>query len=202
MLLDLLIREIGRGADDFGVDECPGAKFERLETLVGVHNVFAAEHDAVILHDDGLVVGMFLELSRNLRPQFLASGHVVRGKADGAADTFCLWDDVRIRDLFCNTERNQGRRMRMNDGRHLRTDIINRLMKRIFGRRPVQPFDRSVGFDANDVFGSQRPFIHGGGRDPYVAVFVLDGNISTRSCRHTATVYPADNYPDLICRVH
>ena len=62
MLCDLLLAEIFGLTEGLGVEDGTGAQLKSLEPLVGIGDVLSVEHDAVVLHNDSLVVRVLLEL--------------------------------------------------------------------------------------------------------------------------------------------
>ncbi len=66
----------------------------------------------------------------------------------------------------------------------------------------MQAADGAVTLDAHDVFGGQRAFINARGRNPDIAVFILDRNVAAGRCSHPAAVDSADDHIDLLGRVH
>ena len=202
VLLDLVVGQIRGLAQRLGVDDRAGAELERLEALVRVHQVLAAQHDAVILHDDGFVVGVILELGGDFLTEALTARNIVRRETDLTANALGLRNDVRIGYLVRDAERYECGRMRVDDGGHFRTHLVDGLVERKFRRRLVRTDDRSVRLHADDVFRGQRSLVDTARRDPDVTVLVFDRDVASRSGSQSAPVDATDDDRDLVGRMH
>ena len=202
VLENLGVGEVARCAEGLGVEDGAGTELEGLEALVGIGDVVAHEDDAVVLHDDGLVVGVPFELAGNLLAQQLAARKGVRGKADGAAHGAGLGDDAGVGNLVDDAEGDEGWRMGVDDGAHLRTDAVEGAVEGILAGGAVTTHDGAVGLDAHDVGGGERALVDAGRGYPYVAGIVHDGEVTAAGGGHAATVDATDDEHQLLGRVH
>ena len=200
--LQLLVRQERRLTQGIGVQDGARAKLQGLETLVGVRDILAHQHDTVVLHDDGLVFRILAELRGDLLTQRLTARHIVRGETDRAADVPGLRKDAGIRNLVDDAEGHQARRVGMDDGMQARPHLVQRAVERIFGGRAVGSDDAAVGLDAHDVGGGQRTLVDAGGGDPHVTVVVHDGQVAAGSGGHPAAIDAPDDQGDLLGRMH
>ena len=156
----------------------------------------------MVLHDDGLVVRVLLELVRNLLAQQLAARQGIGGKTDGAANAAGLRDDAGVRNLVDDAEGNQSRGMGVDHRVHFRADLVQRPVERILGRRPVGADDGAVRFHANNVGGGKGTLVDTGRGNPNVPVVVHDGHVTTRGGGHSAAIDAPDDDGDLLCGMH
>ena len=169
-------------------------------------------HDGQVLHGDTLeaqdaLLDEFIKVNRMVLidtfiDEALTARNIVRREADLAADTLGLRNDVRIGYLVRDTERYECGRMRVDDGGHFRTHLVNGLVERKFRRRLVRADDRSVRLHADDVFRGQRSLVNTARRDPDVTVLVLDRDVASRSGGQSAPVDATDDDRDLVGRMH
>ena len=202
MELQLLFRQEMGLTQSVGIQERTGAEFQGLETLVCIRDVFAHQDDAVVLHDDRLVLGVLAEFGGDLLTQRLAAGNIVGGKSDRTADIAGLRQDARVRNLMDDGESHQSRRMGVDDGMEPGAHLVEGPVERIFGRGAVGSDDGAVGLDAHDVGGGQRTLVDTRRRNPHVSVIVHDGQVATGGGRHAAAVDAADDQGDLLGGMH
>ena len=202
VLQDLVVGEVTGSAEGLGVENGAGTELEGLEALVGIGDVLAHKDHTMIFHDDGLVVGVALELAGNLLAEQLAAGQGVGGEADGAADGTRLRDDARVGYLVDDAEGDEGWRMGVDDGFQARTDLVEGAVEGVLAGGTVTAHDGAVGLDAHDVGRRQRALVDAGRGDPDVAGVVHDGEVTAAGGGHAATVDAADDEHQLLGRVH
>ena len=202
MLADLFFGQVGRLSQHHGIEFGTGAQFQGFKTLVGVHQIFPAQNDPMVFHDDGFVIGMVFELSRDFLTKPLAARRVVGSEPDATANTASLRDDVGVRNFVGDAERNQCGRMGVNDRLHTGTHLVDRFVEGILRRRFVRADDGTICLDAHDILFGQGAFVDAAGRDPHIAAIVHDGDVAARGGRHPAAVDTPDDHFDLLCGVH
>ena len=111
VLEDLFLAEVLRLTQCLGVQDCARAELQGLESLVGVRDVVAGHHHAVVLHDHGLVVRILLELRHDLLSEKLAARKGILSEAYRAARRAGLRNDARVRNLVYHAESHQSRRV-------------------------------------------------------------------------------------------
>ena len=97
--------------DKGSLTHCARAELQGLESLVGVRDVVAGHHHAVVLHDHGLVVRILLELRHDLLSEKLAARKGILSEAYRAARRAGLRNDARVRNLVYHAESHQSRRV-------------------------------------------------------------------------------------------
>ena len=84
----------------------------------------------------------------------------------------------------------------------MRIHLVDCLVERVLGRRPVRAYDGSVGLHAHDVSRCEGTLVDRRRGDPHVSVFVHDGQIATGGGGHLAAIDPADDDSDLLGGMH
>ena len=133
VLENLLLAEVLRLSQSLGVQNSAGAKLKGLEPLVSVSDVITGYHDSVVLHNDGLVVRVLLELSHDFLAQKLASRKGIFSESDRTAGLARLRDDACVRHLMNHTECDQSRRMRVDHRMNMRVHLVDGLVERVLG---------------------------------------------------------------------
>ena len=191
-----------RLAQCLGVQDGTGAELQGLKPLVSIGDILAHQDHAVVLHDDGLVVRVLLELVRNLLAQQLTARQGIGGETHGTANAAGLRDDAGVGNLVDDAEGNQSRGMGVDHRVHFRADLVQRPVERILGRRPVGADDGAVRFHANNVGGGKGTLVDTGRGNPNVPVVVHDGHVTTRGGGHSAAIDAPDDDGDLLCGMH
>jgi hypothetical protein len=62
----------------------------------------------------------------------------------------------------------------------------------------MQSLTRTVPANAHNILTAQTPFVHPRGRDPFVAILIMDGDISAGGGGHVAPVNTLHGLHDLI----
>ena len=65
----------------------------------------------------------------------------------------------------------------------------------------MQPLTLSILADMDNLLSAQTAFVHAGGGDPLVAIFVVDGDVPAVSGCHVAAVNPLHGLDNLITRM-
>ena len=147
--LHISVRQRFRRADTKSVDLQTGTEFECLERHESPEQIGASDHYAVVGHHDG--VHALVELIGDLFSQRGAARQVIPRHTNLAANHVCVGDQVCVWDLTNKTERNQRRRMRVQNRLDIRPPLIKSGMERQFRRRLVAADHRAVRLYAHNI---------------------------------------------------
>jgi len=128
ILRHLFIGEVFYLPQSLGIHNGAATELQCFKALIGIHQVHSAQYNAVILHDDRLVIA-FPEFIGNFFTQIFAPRSPVGCEADVTADIVCLRNNLCIGNDTGNAESDQCRRMCMNDGCQFRTCLVDCLVK-------------------------------------------------------------------------
>jgi len=112
-----------------------------------------------------------------------------------------MGDDARFGDLADDAKGDHGRRMGMDDSTQVGALSINGPMEGVLGGGSVRTDDRTVSLHAHDVIGRQLSLVHPGGRDPDIAVGILDRQVAARQSGHAVAVDAIHNRDQLVTRM-
>ncbi len=114
MLEDLFVSEVLRLPESLGIQDGTSAKFQSLESLIGISYVFSIKHHSMVLHDDGLIFRILLEFVHYVLSKLLASRRSIFSEPHRAADRTRLRQYAGVRHFVNDAERYQSRRMCVN----------------------------------------------------------------------------------------
>ena len=128
------------------------------------------------------------EFRGNNIAECLAAGNIVFGKRDLSANRLTAGDQAGIRAFPHQAERDERGRMRMKNGFRVGTQFVNRAVERQFHARTVFADNLTIRFDHHNIIRPQSAFVNAAGRDPDIAVTVLDGNITAGGGGHAIII--------------
>ena len=112
-----------RLAEDTGINQGSCREFKGLEAHEGVFEIRAADHRAVVFHQNAVVP--VAKVPGDTLSQRLGAGTGVGRVSDGSTDCFRPRDSIQIRRLPDDTEGNQRRRMSVHNRIQVRARIVD-----------------------------------------------------------------------------
>ena len=197
--LELFVVQIVHLAELARLDDGLGREFEHFKTVESLWHIGAAYGDTVVFKNDAVEV--LLEDGSNLLAQGGASRQAIGSKASRAADVAGLVKEARIRNLSDDAESNQGDRMRMHDGSKVRSNGIDRLVKRQLGRGRMNAFGCAIGPNADNVLSAQAALVDARGRDPDVSIRVSNRKVAAGGGCHPIAINATHHLHKFIARM-
>ena len=192
----LIRRNRLRLAEGHRVGEHPGAEVERFDAAERLVHRPAHHACAVVAQQRGVVP--LREFGADQFAEAVAAGNVIARETDAAADSGGGAGRAGVRRHAGDAEADQRRGMGVQHRLHVRTELVDGAVERVFDRRAVGADDGAVGLHAHDILAAQRAFVDAAGADPHIPVAVHDREVAAAGGGHPVIVDALHERDDLV----